>query len=127
MMKDRPSGYPRANSVDRPISSYANRFVRLPLLVASVLLALSVFPALGRLTGSSAAPAAATVTYPLKVSANGRYLVDQTNKPVFWTGDSAWSLMVQLTNSDVDYYLNDRQQKGFNVILVNLLEHKYST
>jgi hypothetical protein len=36
-------------------------------------------------------------------------------------------LIAQLTNSDVNYYLNDRQQRGFDVLIVNLLEHKFAT
>jgi hypothetical protein len=62
--------------------------------------------------------------YPLQVSANGRYLVDQLNQPVFWSGDAGWSLIAQGTSTDIDAYLANRQQKGVSVVLVNLLEHK---
>src|SRR5579864_726869 len=65
------------------------------------------------------------VAYPLTVSSNGRYLVDQHGQPVFWTGDAAWSLIDQLGNTDTDTYLSARQQQGFNVVLVNLIEHKF--
>ena len=34
--------------------------------------------------------------------------------------------MVQLTRDQVDQYLEDRQQKGFNTILVNLIEHHFA-
>lgn len=67
-----------------------------------------------------------TPTYPLKLDTSQRYLIDQNNHPVFWSGDAAWSLIVQLSNSDVGYYLDDRKAKGFNVILVNLIEHKFA-
>lgn len=67
-----------------------------------------------------------TYVYPLKVSANKRYLVDQNNTPFFWVGDSPWSIIAQGTNADIDQYLADRQQRGFNVILVNLLEHMFA-
>ena len=40
---------------------------------------------------------AATYTYPLKISANGRYLVDQNGKPFRIQGDSAQSLIANLT------------------------------
>lgn len=70
---------------------------------------------------SSAEPA-----YPLKVSANKRYLVDQRNAPFLMQGDAAWSLIVAATNSEVDEYLKNRRQKGFNTVLVNLIEHRYS-
>lgn len=41
-------------------------------------------------------------------------------------GDSAWSLMVQLTTEDADEYLENRRQKGFNAVLVNLIEHHFA-
>jgi hypothetical protein len=76
---------------------------------------------------SAAALPAQSIAYPLKLSANSRFLVDQNDQPVFWSGDTAWSLIAQGTTADVDFYLNNRQQKGFNVILVNLLEHQFAT
>ncbi len=39
----------------------------------------------------------ATYAYPLKISTNRRYLVDQNNKPFRIQGDSAQSLIVNLT------------------------------
>jgi hypothetical protein len=66
-------------------------------------------------------------TYPLKASADKRYLTDQNGLPFFWSGDAAWSLVVQPDSADVDYYLDDRQRKGFTVLLVNLIEHKFCT
>jgi len=67
-----------------------------------------------------------TYEYPLKVSENKRYLTDQNNKPFFWAGDAAWSLIAQLDRADVEYYLNDRAKKGYTVLLVNLIEHKFA-
>lgn len=64
--------------------------------------------------------------YPLKVSENQRYLTDQNNKPFFWSGEAAWSLIAQLNRAEVDYYLDDRSQRGFTVLLVNLIEHKFA-
>lgn len=57
----------------------------------------------------------------------GKYLIDsRSNKPVFITGDAAWSLQVQLSNEEVQLYLTDRASRGFNVILVNLVDNYYS-
>lgn len=64
--------------------------------------------------------------YPLKLSSNGLYLVDQANRPFFMNGDSAWSLISQLSRADADTYLSDRARKGFNLVLVNLIEHMFS-
>jgi hypothetical protein len=36
-------------------------------------------------------------------------------------------LIVQLSKADVDVYLENRRQKGFNTILVNLIEHFFAT
>ncbi|BAV34006.1 hypothetical protein SCL_1703 [Sulfuricaulis limicola] len=69
----------------------------------------------------------AAPNYPLKLSPNGLHLVDQTNQPFFMNGDSAWSLISQLSQADADAYLSDRAQKGFNLVLVNLIEHKFAT
>lgn len=68
----------------------------------------------------------ATYTYPLKVSEDGRYLVDQNNKPFRIQGDSAQSLIANLTYAEAQLYLSDRQAKGFNTININLLEHKFA-
>jgi hypothetical protein len=65
--------------------------------------------------------------YPLKLSENNRFLVDQKDKPFFWSGDAAWSLIVQLNREEVDFYLDDRKEKGFTVILVNLIDHKFGS
>jgi hypothetical protein len=64
--------------------------------------------------------------FPLKISENRRFLIDQDGKPFLIHGDSAWSLLVQLNLDEVDQYLADRRAKGFNAILVNLLEHKFA-
>jgi hypothetical protein len=65
--------------------------------------------------------------YPLKLSEGNRFLTDQNNKPFFWSGDAAWSLIVQLNREEIDYYLENRKQKGFTVILVNLIDHKFGS
>ncbi|MEW6329951.1 MAG: glycoside hydrolase family 140 protein [Pseudomonadota bacterium] len=64
--------------------------------------------------------------YPLKLSSSGQYLVDQANRPFFMNGDTAWSLISQLSRAEADIYLSDRAKKGFNLVLVNLIEHKFS-
>ena len=63
---------------------------------------------------------------PLRVSANGRYLVDRQGKPFLLQGDAAWSLITNLTDEQAEQYLKDRQAKGFNAVLVNLIEYRYA-
>ena len=60
------------------------------------------------------------------LSSNGQYLVDQSGQPFFINGDAAWSLVAQLSNADADLYLTNRQQKGYNVLLMRLIEHLFS-
>jgi hypothetical protein len=71
-------------------------------------------------------PADSTSIFPLRVSANGRYLEDRTGKPFLLHGDSPWSLVVQLSREDVELYLQDRRARGFNTLLMNLIEHNFS-
>lgn len=66
--------------------------------------------------------------YPLKRGPSGsRYLVDQKGAPFLWTGDTAWSLIAQLTTAQATRYLDDRKAKGFDLILANLIEHKFAS
>ncbi|PWS28805.1 glycoside hydrolase [Pedobacter yonginense] len=57
----------------------------------------------------------------LLVSENGRYLTTGDGKPFFWLGDTAWLLFGRLNRAEANTYLEDRKQKGFNVIQVMLL------
>jgi hypothetical protein len=63
---------------------------------------------------------------PLKVGKSGRYLVDQSNEPVFVQGDSAWTLITALRPDEAERYLAGRQRQGFNSIWVGLIEHLFA-
>ena len=65
--------------------------------------------------------------FPLKLSADRRCLVDSKGTPFLAIGDSPWSLIAEPTAAQVDKYLDDRKAKGFTVLLVNLIEHKFSS
>jgi Protein of unknown function (DUF4038) len=73
------------------------------------------------------AQTAALPNYPLRLSTDGRYLVDENNRPFFMNGDSAWSLIAQLSKEDAALYLEDRPQKGLNVVLAQLVKHQFSS
>src|ERR1700691_3253112 len=64
---------------------------------------------------------AAAAVYPVKVSANNRYLVDQNNAPFLIMGDCPQSLTVNLSVAQADSYFSNRQAHGFNTLWVNLL------
>lgn len=52
----------------------------------------------------------------LSVSPDARYLVDGDGKPFFWLADTGWALFSSLTVEEAERYLENRKQKGFNVI-----------
>ena len=54
----------------------------------------------------------------LKVSANKRFFVTTDNKPFFWLGDTGWLLFMKCKREEAIQYLDDRKEKGFNVIQV---------
>jgi hypothetical protein len=64
--------------------------------------------------------------YPVKVSANNRYLVDQNNVPFLIAGDAPQSLMVNISEADADAYFADRASHGFNSLWINLLCADYT-
>lgn len=64
--------------------------------------------------------------YPLKISADRRRLLDADDRPFLVQGDTAWSLIANVGYDDTIRYLDDRRAKGFNTILVNLIEHLFS-
>jgi hypothetical protein len=64
--------------------------------------------------------------FPLSVSADRRRLLDAGGRPFLVQGDAAWSLIANLVFEDVVTYLDDRRAKGFNTLIVNLVEHRFS-
>ncbi len=58
---------------------------------------------------------------PLRVSEDGRLLVEKGGDPFFVLADTAWPLFTGLSRADVMFYLDDRKAKGFNTILSTLL------
>jgi hypothetical protein len=64
-------------------------------------------------------------SYPVKVGPDHRHLVTQSGAPFLVQGEAAWSLISGLTKEEAEAYLEDRRKKGFNSIIVNLIEHKF--
>jgi hypothetical protein len=64
--------------------------------------------------------------FPLRVEPGKRYLVDANGKPFLVHGDTAWSLIADLTREAAEIYFADRRARGFNTILISLLEHKFA-
>src|SRR5215472_8926522 len=64
--------------------------------------------------------------YPLKASANGRYLTDSNGVPFLLMGDSPQSMIANLTFPQMSGYMQNRQALGFNSILVEALCTTYT-
>ena len=64
--------------------------------------------------------------YPVKISAAGRYLMDQNNSPFLIAGDSPQSLVVNLSAADTAFYMADRATNGFNTLWVDVLCDTYT-
>lgn len=59
--------------------------------------------------------------YPLKVSSNGRYLVDQNNVPFLIVGDVPQTLVTRVSATDAEQYFANREAHGFNALWINVL------
>jgi len=51
------------------------------------------------------------------ISADGRYFLDQSGQPYLVYGDSPWSMAIDLSNADAEWYFQQRHQQGFNSVL----------
>jgi hypothetical protein len=65
--------------------------------------------------------AASAADYPLKKSANGRYLVDQNDAPYLMMGESPQALVVNATEAEAELFFANRSAYGFNSVWINLL------
>lgn len=57
----------------------------------------------------------------LSISDNRRFFEDENGEPFFWLGDTGWLLFGKLDREEAAKYLEDRKQKGFNIIQVMVL------
>jgi len=66
-------------------------------------------------------PFTAKVTYPIKVSANNRYLIDQNDVPFLMVGDAPQMLIANLSQAEAGAYMANRRSYGINTLWINLL------
>ncbi len=76
---------------------------------------------------ATAGTADQTDLFPISISPTKRYLQDALGRPFLIHGDTAWSLIAELTRDEVELYLSDRKSRGFNTLVVSLIEHRFST
>jgi hypothetical protein len=60
--------------------------------------------------------------FPLRVAPGGRCLLDADGRPFLMQGDSAWALFTVPTIDEAEAYLADRESRGFNGIVADLIE-----
>jgi len=75
---------------------------------------------------SGSANAATGYVFPLKVSANHRYLIDQTGVPFMIVGDAPQALVGNLSPADASFFMTNRARYGINTLWVNLLCDSYT-
>jgi hypothetical protein len=87
-------------------------------LVASLLLLVSTLVRGGELsqTGRGAEP-----VYPVKVSDDHRYFLDQKGEPVFWLGTTQWQLFREYSLEDARTIIEKSKDKGFVFAQVMLM------
>lgn len=64
-----------------------------------------------------------SLTPVIKVSDNNRFFATEKGDPFFWLGDTGWLLPTKLSREEAEAYLEDRRQKGFNVIQISILHN----
>ena len=75
-------------------------------------------------TAQATTPAApAGVNWPLRISAAGKNLEDQSGIPFLLVADAGWDLLQQLNQADVLTSLDDRKARGFTAIEVMAVSH----
>jgi len=94
------------------------------IVAAAIAVSTAVYPSDSRAHTTS--PSTRTYAYPLKLSANRRYLVDQRNTPFLIVGDSPQSLIGNLSLEEAAAYIADRKAARFNALWVDLLCVKYT-
>ncbi len=89
-----------------------------------VLFGVTAFTFLPLCAGPSPTSSASS-PYPIRVGPDQRHVVDQAGAPFLIQGDAPWSIISGLTREEEEQYLENRRQKGFNTIMVNLIEHQF--
>jgi hypothetical protein len=77
-------------------------------------------------TAGTCSHTAAPFRSPASVSANHRYLLDQTGRPYMIVGDSPQSLIGELSESQANVYFANRQACGVNSAWINLICTQYT-
>ena len=66
------------------------------------------------------------VRLPLRLSPDRRRILDADGNAVLLQGDAAWSLIANTTLDEARFYIEDRRRKGFNTLIVSLIEYCFA-
>src|SRR5262249_42787237 len=79
--------------------------------------------ALAEAQSPSAIPSSSGPAYPLKMSANGRYLVDSNGEPFLRVGDAPQTLIPKLFLGKTVAYVETRRHYGINTLWINIFSN----
>ena len=71
-------------------------------------------------------PAQSAPVFPLKPSADNRYLVDQNDVPFLMVGDAPQAMVGNLSVAQAKFFIKNRAKYGVNALWVNLLCNSYT-
>lgn len=81
-------------------------------------------------TATASVPAPSVSVYaglwPTSIDGTNKRILDQNGDPLFMVGDSAWSLVGQLSTTDIDTYIDAVDAKGFTAIMFSAPEAYYT-
>ena len=63
---------------------------------------------------------AAGAAFPLKLSENRRYLIDQRGTPFLYQADTPWMIFLKLTDAEAKEYISRRKEQGFTALQIML-------
>ena len=69
------------------------------------------------------AASAQNPTFPVKLSQNGKFLVDNHSKPFLIKEISAWGLIQALSEQDESAFVDSVKKKGFNTLMVSIISY----
>lgn len=95
------------------------RLLRSSAILLFALLALSVGARIPH--GGVASP------FPLSIDSAGRHFNDVKGNAFLPVIDAGWEATVQLSNAQIDQYLNDRRSRGFTCTILQLVTNWYSS
>lgn len=109
----------RESNVTDGSPTFSRRRVLTAGAVAGIGAAIPVIDA-GKAAGAGMASPEPWKNGELTVSENQRFLQHQNGKPFFWMADTGW-LLHKLSREEVRRYFRDRRDKGFNVVLLQVV------